>query len=123
MTGAAGVGAPSVGSQVAVFGGIDVVELDPPSGVLRCRLSILGVEAQNATALGRNDAVDRLTEALTHGGLSLLLGSFEIPVSVENRLSIPAVESKLLRIASQDLPLPITVTLVKAFGGRPGSFV
>ncbi len=123
MTGTARVGATSVGSQVAVFGAIDVVELDPTSGVLRCRLSILGVEAQNATALGRNDAVDRLTEALTHGGLSLLLGSFEIPVSVENRLSIPAVESKRLRIAAQDLPLTITVQQVKAFGGRLWVFV
>jgi hypothetical protein len=123
MTGTARVGGASVGSQVTVLGAIDVVELDPVSGVLQCRVSILGVEAQDASALGHNDPVGRLTEALTHGGLSLLLGSLEIPVSVENRLSIPAVESKRLHIAAENLPLMIAVQQVKAFGGRLWVFV
>ena len=65
----------------------------------------------------------RLTEALTRGGLSLLLESFEIPVSVEDRLSIPAVDSKRLRIAAEELPLTIAVQQVKAFGGRLWVFV
>ena len=123
LTGTASVGGASVGSPVTVFGAIDVVELDPVSGVLQCRVSILGVEAQDAAALGRNDPVGRLTEALTHGGLSLLLGSLEIPVSIENRVSIPAVESKRLRIAAEDLPLTIAVQQVKVFGGRLWVFV
>jgi hypothetical protein len=123
MTGTARVGGTSVGSKVTVLGAIDVVELNPISGVLQCGVSILGVEALDATALGHNDPVGRLTEALTHGGLSLLLGSFEIPVSVENRLSIPGVESKRLRIAAEDLPLTIAVQQVKAFGGRLWVFV
>ena len=96
---------------------------DPVSGILRCRVSILGVEAQDATALGGNDPVGRLTEALTRGGLALLLGSFEIPVSIENRVSIPAVESKHLQIAAEDLPLAIAVQQVKVFGGRLWVFV
>lgn len=123
MTGTASVGGASVGSQVTVFGAIDVVKLDPISGVLQCGVSILGVEAKDARALGRNDPVGRLTEALTHGGLSLLLGSFEIPVSLEDRLTIPAVESKRLRIAAEDLPLTLAVQQVKAFGGRLWVFV
>ena len=123
MTGTATVGGGSVGSQVTVFGAIDVVQLEPMSGVLQCGVSILGVEAQNATALGYNDPIGRLTEALAHGGLSLLLGSLEIPVSVENRLAIPAVESKRLQIAAQSLPLMIAVRQVKVFGGRLWVFV
>lgn len=123
MTGTASVGGTSVGSQVTVFGAIDVVHLDPISGILRCGVSILGVEAQDATTLGHNDPVGRLTEALAHGGLLLLLGSLEIPVSVENRLSIPAVESKRLQIAAEDLPLTIAVQQVKVFGGRLWVFV
>jgi hypothetical protein len=123
MTGTASVGGASVGSQVTVFGTIDVVELDPVSGVLLCRVSILGVEAQDATALGDNDPVGRLTETLTRGGLSLLLGSLEIPVSIENRLSIPAVESKRLHIAAENLPLTIAVQQVMVFGGRLWVFV
>ena len=123
MTGTARLGGASVGSQVTVLAAVDVVELDPSSSVLECRVNVLGVEAQDARALGRNDPVGRLTEALTRGGLSLLLESFEIPVSVENRLSIPAVESKHLRIAAEDLPLTIAVQQVKAFGGRLWVFV
>jgi hypothetical protein len=38
--------------------------------------------------------------------------------SVEDRLSIPAVESKCLQIAAVNLPLTIAVRQVKAFGGR-----
>lgn len=123
MTGTASVRGASVGSQVAVFGAIDGVKIDPTSGVLQCVVSILGVEAQDATALGHIDPVGRLTEALAHGGLSLLLGSLEIPVSVENRLSIPAVESKRLRIAAENLPLTVAARQVKVFGGRLWVFV
>jgi len=123
LTGAASVGGASVGSRVTVLAAIDVVELHPVSGVLECRVSILGVEAQDARALGHDDPVGRLTEALTRGGLALLLGSLEIPVSVEGRLSIPAVESKRLRIAAENLPLAIAVQEVKAFGGRLWVFV
>ena len=123
MTGTASVGGAALGSQVTVFGAIDVVALAPNSGVLQCGISILSVEAQDATALGHNDPVGRLTEALTHGGLSLLLGSLEIPVSVADRLSIPAVESKRLRIAAENLPLTIAVQQVKVFGGRLWVFV
>lgn len=123
MTGTASVGGASVGSQVTVLAAIDVVELHPVSGVLECRVSILGVDAKDASALGHGDPVGRLTEALTRGGLSLLLGPLEIPVSVEDRLSIPAVESKRLQIAAENLPLTIVVQQVKAFGGRLWVFV
>jgi hypothetical protein len=118
LSGTASVGGASVGSPVSVLGAIDVVALDRTSGVLQCGVNILGVEAQDAQALGRADAVARLSEALTRGGLALLLGSLEIPVSIENHLSIPAVESKRLRIAGEELPLTIAVQQVKVFGGR-----
>jgi hypothetical protein len=123
MTGTASVGGASVGSRVTVLAAIDVVELHPVSGILECRVSILGVDAQDTRALGRGDPVGRLTEALTRGGLALLLGPLEIPVSIEDRLSIPAVESKRLQIAAEDLPLTIAVQQVKAFGGRLWVFV
>jgi len=123
MTGTARVGGGSVGSRVTVLAAIDVVELHPVSGILECRVSILGVDAQDAGALGYHDPVGQLTEALARGGLALLLGSLEIPVSVEDRLSIPAVESKRLQIAAENLPLTIAVQEVKAFGGRLWVFV
>jgi hypothetical protein len=123
MTGTASVGGAPVGSRVTVLAAIDVVELHPVSGILQCRVSILGVDAQDAGALGHGDPIGRLTEELTRGGLALLLGSIEIPISVEDRLSIPAVESKRLRIAAESLPLTIAVRQVRAFGGRLWVFV
>ena len=123
MTGTASVGGAPLGSRVTVLAAIDVVELHPVSGVLECRVSILGVDAQDARALGRGDPVGRLTEALTRGGLALLLGPLQIPVSVEDRLRVPEVESKRLQIAAEDLPLTIAVRQVKAFGGRLWVFV
>jgi hypothetical protein len=123
LTGTASVGGTSVGSAVTVFGAIDVVKLDPTSGILQCGVSVVSVEAPDASALGRNDPVGKLTQALAEGGLSMLLGPLEIPVSVENRLSIPAVESKRLQIAAENLPLTIAVQQVKVFGGRLWVFV
>ncbi len=123
LTGTATVRGASVGAQVAVLGAIDVVNIDPKTGILQCGVSILGVEAQDASALGRNDPIGRLTEALTQGGLSLLLGTLEIPVSVENRLSIPAVSSKRLHIAAENLPLTVAARQIKVFGGRLWVFV
>jgi len=55
--------------------------------------------------------------------LTYALGSIEIPISVEDSLSIPAVESKRLQIAAQSLPITIAVRQVKAFGGRLWVFV
>ncbi|MEO8358528.1 MAG: hypothetical protein ABI672_00740 [Vicinamibacteria bacterium] len=123
LTGNANVGGTSVGSEVTVYGAIDVVRLDPVSGVLQCSINVLGVEAVNAAALGRGDPVGRLTEALTHGGLALLLGGLEIPVSIEDKLSIPAVESKRLQIKAENLPLTVAAEQIKVFAGKLWVFV
>ncbi|MEO5763411.1 MAG: hypothetical protein ABIR28_13995 [Vicinamibacteria bacterium] len=123
LTGSASLGGTTMGSEVTVFGAIDVVRLDPVSGILQCSITVLGVEAQNAAALGRGDPVGRLTEALTHGGLGLLLGGLEIPVSVENNLSIPAVESKRLQIKAENLPLTVAAEQIKVFAGKLWVFV
>ena len=123
MAGTATVGDEPVGARVTVLGSIDAVTIDAASGLLRCNVSILAVEAENAEALGRNDPVGRLTEALTEGGLSVLLGPLEIPVRLENALDIPAVDSKRLQIAAETLPLTVAARRIKVFGGRLWVFV
>lgn len=123
MTGIASLDASPVGAEVTVFAAIDAVQIDPATGVLRCSVAIVGVEAQDAAALGRNDPVGRLTEALAHGGLSMLLGGLEIPVRVENHLSIPAVASKRLQILAEQLPLTVGAQQIKVFGGKLWVFV
>lgn len=123
MTGTARLADSKVGAEVTVFGAIDAVQINPESGVLRCSVAILGVEAQDPSALGRNDPIGRLTEALAHGGLSLLLGGLEIPVRVEDHLSIPAVASKRLQIVAEHLPLTVGAKQIKVFGGKMWVFV
>jgi len=123
LTGIATRDGSTVGAEVTVFGAIEAVQVDPVSGVLRCSVAILGVEAVDASALGRNDPVGRLTEALAHGGLSMLLGGLEIPVRVEDHLSIPAVASKRLQIVAEDLPLTVSAERIKVFDGKLWVFV
>lgn len=123
MKGTARVGEAPVGAPVTVFASIDTVAVDAASGLLRCNVSILAVEAENAEALGRNDPVGRLTEALTEGGLDALLGPLEIPVRLENTLGIPAVDSKRLQIAAETLPLTVVAQKIRVFGGKLWVFV
>ena len=123
LTGIATRDGSTVGAEVTVFGAINAVQVDPASGVLRCSVVILGVEAADASALGLIDPVGRLTEALAHGGLSMLLEGFEIPVRVENHLLIPAVASKRLQILAEKLPLTVSAERIKVFGGKLWIFV
>jgi hypothetical protein len=118
LDGKASVAGKTASADVSVYGAIDVVELDATSGVMKCRVSVFGVDAAHADVLGVHQPVRRLTEALTEGGLALLLGSIEVPVRIENRLSIPALEAHRLRIASVDLPLQVAVEDVNALGGK-----
>jgi hypothetical protein len=53
----------------------------------------------------------------------MLLGTLEIPISLEDRLKIPAVDSKRLDIAAEELPLTVAVQQIKVFGGRLWIFV
>ena len=123
MTGTASLSDAQVGAEVTVFGSIDAVQIEPVSGILRCNVSILAVEAKDAQVLGRNDPVGRLTEALTEGGLDLLLGPLEIPVRLENALDIPAVDSRRLDIQAATLPLTVAARKIKVFGGKLWVFV
>ena len=118
LDGKASVAGKAASADVSVYGAIDVVELDSTSGVMKCRVSVFGVDAAHADMLGVDEPVRRLTEALTQGGLALLLGSIEVPVRIENRLSIPALESHRLSIASVDLPLQVAVEDVNVLGGK-----
>jgi hypothetical protein len=111
------------GAKITVLGAIDVARIDKGTGMLQCGVSILGVDAQDAGSLGGNDPIGRLTEALAHGGISLLLGSLEIPVRIADTLVIPPVVKKRIRIEPQALPLTVSAREIKVFGGRLWVFV
>lgn len=105
-------------AQLRVLGGLDVVELDPTSGILNGRVTVFGVEATRADILGMDESVRGLTEVLTHGGLARLVGPIEIPVRVENHLALPAVQTERLRIPASEVALQASVKDVKVFGGK-----
>jgi hypothetical protein len=123
LIGTASVKGGPTGATITVLGAIDVARIDSATGMLQCGVSILGVDAQDAGALGQNDPIGRLTEALAHGGISLLLGSLEVPVRIADRLVIPPVTTKRIRIDPQALPLTVGAREIKVFGGRLWVFV
>jgi hypothetical protein len=105
-------------ATLSVYGGLDVVRLDPASGVLRCNVKVFGVETTEADVLGLDRPVRRLTDALAQGGLASLLPGIDIPVSIHNQVSLPSLETRRVRIDAADIPLQASVGSVKVFGGR-----
>ena len=63
-----------ISAEMSIYGGLDVVELDPASGVLRARVGVYTVEIPKADVLGIDEPARRLTQALAEGGLESLLG-------------------------------------------------
>lgn len=111
-----------VSAEVSVFGGLDIVELDPVSGILRGRVKIIAVEARRAALLGLKAPVERLVESLGREKLetfSSLASGLEIPVSLERSIAIPAARGEAgIRIAAAAVPVRAAVLDVKAFRGR-----
>jgi hypothetical protein len=107
-----------VAADLKVFGGLEVVSMDPSSGRLRCQVRVFGVEADRANVLGIDKPLRGLAEALSHGGLGALLRFVEIPVRIDDHLTIPAVSSRRVRIPAARVPIRAEVAEVKAFRGK-----
>jgi hypothetical protein len=108
----------SVSTWAEVYGGLEVVELDPESGVLRARVKVYAVEVARADILGIDEPARELTKALAEGGLESLLGPVEVPVRIEDHLRLPAVTTRRLRIPAMEVPVIASVTSVRVFGGK-----
>ena len=108
----------AVSAQMSVYGGLDVVELDPASGVLRARVGVYAVEIPKADVLGIDEPARRLTKALAEGGLETLLGPIEVPVRIEDRLRLPALRTRRISIPALDVPVAATVSSVRVFAGK-----
>ncbi len=118
LTGKATLIESSVSADLRVYGGLEVVNMDPQSGRLRCEVRVFGVEADHANLLGIDEPLRDLAQALSHGGLTALLRVVEIPVRIDDHLSLPAVDSKRVRIRAAEVPIRAGVAEVKAFGGK-----
>jgi hypothetical protein len=108
----------SASAAMKVYGGLDVFELDPVSGMLRCRVKVFGVETTEADVLGIDRPARRLTEALAAGGLARLLPAIEVPVQIKDNITLPDVRTRRVRIAAADLPVHASVAQVAVYGGK-----
>jgi hypothetical protein len=109
-------------AEVEVYGGLDVVELDPVSGLLRGRVRLMGVEARRVDVLGMAAPAERLVEDLSRERIEsfeALASSVEIPVRLESSITIPAVGPEgRISIARAEVPMKVEVRDVKAFRER-----
>jgi hypothetical protein len=115
--------AEMVSAQVTVFGALDVVELDPESGVLKGSVTIVAVDARRVGVLGVGPSdAERLVEDLARERLesfSTLASRLEIPIQLQSEVQLPAVgPAGGVRIEAATVPFRARVTDVKAFGGR-----
>jgi hypothetical protein len=109
-------------AEVTVFGGLDVVALDPESGVLRGSVKIIALDARRVNVYGvKSSIVEDLVEQLGREKLdsfSALASAIEIPVRLERSVTLPAVGPGEVRIDAATIPVRAAVSDVKAFGGK-----
>jgi len=109
-------------AEVTVFGGLDVVALDPQSGVLRGAVKIIALDARRVNVYGvKSSIVEDLVEQLGREQLdsfSALASSIEIPVRLEGSVTLPAVGPGEVRIDAATIPVRAAVADVKAFRGK-----
>jgi hypothetical protein len=117
LEGEAGLLDEPVSANVVVLAGLEVLGLEE-SGLLRCQLRTVAVEAKEANVAGLDEPVRDLVETLGRDGLDALLSVLDIPVRIENRVAIPAVDERRIRIPAAALPLQARVVDVQVFERR-----
>jgi hypothetical protein len=109
-------------AEVTVFGGLDVVALDPESGVLRGSVKIIALDARRVNVYGvKSSIVEDLVEQLGRVQLdafSALASGIEIPVRLERSVTLPAVGPGEVHIDAATIPVRAAVADVKAFQGK-----
>jgi hypothetical protein len=111
----------STAAEIEVYGGMDIVDLDPQTGILRGRIKVLALETQRVDVVGFPAPVRQLVDDLSREQLTLfepLLSNIEIPIKLEHEIAIPAVNQAGIRIDQATLPLEAAVVDVKAFRGK-----
>jgi hypothetical protein len=112
---------PETFADIDVYGGLDIVELDPKTGILKGRVKILAVDTHRVDVKGFLAPVRRLVDDIGREQLTAfepLLSKIEIPVRLEREIEIPAVNEPNVRIERFVLPVAAAVVDVKAFRGK-----
>jgi hypothetical protein len=105
-------------AAMTLHGGLEAFALDRSSGQLRASVSVYAADIEHAEVLGIGEPARRLMEALAEGGLERLLGPVLIPVRVADRVALPAVRAKRVRIAARELPVVAEMSSLRVFDGR-----
>ncbi|HVR71210.1 MAG TPA: hypothetical protein VMT87_10235 [Vicinamibacteria bacterium] len=111
-------------ADVSVFGGLDVLEVDPESGLLRGEVRVIAVDARRVMVMGVGapEDAEELIEELGHERLDAfgaLASRLQIPVRLERAVTLPAVGPEGgVRIAAASIPLQIAVRQVRALRGK-----
>jgi hypothetical protein len=111
-------------ADVRLFGGLDVLSLDPDSGLLRGQVKVIAVDAHRVAVLGVGAPKDAeaLIESLGRERLDAfgaLVSRLQIPVRLERAVTLPAVGPEGgVRIAAAQIPVEVAVSGVRAFRGR-----
>jgi hypothetical protein len=108
-------------AELRVFGGVDVLDLDPDSGLLRARMTVFAVEVPEVRLSGRDAPARRLARAIGKERLDTFAGilpSFPIPVRLERAVTLPAVNTDVVKIPEASVPVGATVRQLRVFGGK-----
>jgi hypothetical protein len=109
-------------AELSVYGGLDVVDLDPASGTLRARIKVYAVEARKTEILGLGLPAERLVEELSKEKLEAfeaLAAAIEIPVRVASEVVLPGLGPEGgVRIGAERIPLGAVIHDVKSFHHR-----
>jgi hypothetical protein len=109
-------------AEIAVHGGLDVVDLDPASGVLRGRVKVYAVEAKRTQVMGVDVPAERLVEDLSKEkveAFETLASSIEIPVRVASEVELPGIGPEGgVTIRPERIPVGAVIHDVKSFHHR-----
>jgi hypothetical protein len=113
--------ADAVFAELAVFGLMDRIDLDPQTGVLRGKISVIGFELKKVGVFGESRTGQRLLEELAAqrlDDLSALALPVEIPVHLEEEVALKGVTEGPVRLRPANFPVKIAVANVSAHGER-----
>jgi hypothetical protein len=108
-------------ADLAVFGLIDAVDVDPASGVLSARVTPIGFELGKVALYGESAAGRRMLEAFGRtrlDELAALTFPVRLPVRLEQDVTLGGVNEGPVRIHAATVPLKLAVAEVAAHGQR-----
>jgi hypothetical protein len=104
-------------ADVVVLGGLEVLGLER-SGLLHCQVRIFAVVARNANLAGLDRPARDLIDRFGRDALDALISVVDIPVKVEDEVTIPGLDAARVHIPPADVHVQARVVDVQVFGDR-----